>query len=87
MKRTIVMMAAAVAMIAGSIGTAFAIEEDQQGWDCATMGNRICGPTVLEGFEYGAGEIPEDETVCYWDGERWLSAFSKTYGGTCTFGR
>ena len=25
---------------------AAAIEEDEPGWDCATMGNRICGPTT-----------------------------------------
>lgn len=25
------------------------IDEDESGWDCATMGNRICGPVALEG--------------------------------------
>jgi hypothetical protein len=26
-------------------GTTQHIEEDEPGWDCATMGNRVCGPT------------------------------------------
>ncbi|OBC03354.1 hypothetical protein A5784_14035 [Mycobacterium sp. 852013-50091_SCH5140682] len=27
-----------------------AIEEDQPGWDCRTMGNRICGPDNAQGL-------------------------------------
>lgn len=29
-------------------------EEDEPCWDCATMGNRICGPTVLRSIPWGA---------------------------------
>ena len=57
MKRTLVAIAALSAILAGSVGVANAVEEDEPGWDCHTMGNRICGPSVLGGFEYGAGEI------------------------------
>lgn len=35
--------------------TAPAIEEDDPGWDCATMGNRICGP------------LTEDDRARGWD--------------------
>jgi hypothetical protein len=40
--------------------------EDQPGWDCATMGNRVCGPVVLlVGDDNGDGVIVEDESG--WD--------------------
>ena len=36
------------------------VAEDESGWDCATMGNRVCGPAVWEGpvpiaLPYGSG--------------------------------
>ncbi len=44
--------------IALAIGIALSAPlEDQPGWDCATMGNRICGTTVTpEGTETDTGE-------------------------------
>ncbi len=50
------------------------IEEDQPGWDCHTMGNRVCGAPA------------EDPTVCTWNGQSWVSAYSRTLGEPCKFG-
>ena len=41
------------------------IDEDESGWNCATMGNQICGE-------------PVDETVCYWDGHTWRSQYTES---------
>jgi hypothetical protein len=30
-----------------AVTTVHTPEEDQPGWDCATMGNRTCGPTSV----------------------------------------
>ena len=30
-----------------------AIQEDDPGWDCVSMGNRVCGPTNSQGIEAG----------------------------------
>lgn len=81
MRRTIAAFGIAIAIATQGMISANAetlpvpvIEEDQPGWDCATMGNRICG------------EPAEDPTVCTWDGSAWISAYSVTYGEPCTFG-
>jgi hypothetical protein len=38
------------------------ITEDESGWDCRTMGNRICGPGNVQ------GAIPGDYTTVHPDG-------------------
>lgn len=35
------------------------LEEDEVGWDCATMGNKVCGPTALP---------PGCDLTYHWDG-------------------
>ena len=43
------------------------IEEDQVGWSCATMGNRVCGPANVEGAVagcYDAGGVLVIEWPC-----------------------
>lgn len=30
-------------------------QEDEPCWDCATMGNRTCGPDLLASWQYGPG--------------------------------
>lgn len=77
MRKTIAAIGIALGIMSAAIGTASAIEEDDPGWDCHTMGNMICGPDQGE---------PEDSTVCFWDGSQWLSAYSQTYGEVCRFG-
>ena len=34
------------------------IEEDDPRWDCATMGNKVCGPTQEEVARFAAANCP-----------------------------
>ncbi|NQE88108.1 hypothetical protein [Nocardia terpenica] len=70
------MIAIAIGITAALPATASAIEEDEPGWNCATMGNMICG----------TDESAEDPTVCYWSASEWLSAYSATLDEPCKFG-
>ena len=67
---------AGLIFMGGAIASAHP-EEDEPGWNCQVDGNAICGPS---------DDQPEDPTVCYWDGSKWLSAYSQTYGEPCKFG-
>lgn len=51
------------------------VQEDAPGWDCATMGNRVCGPVRPAGTADAYG--------CYWfaDGPAWVS--DRTPDGLC----
>ncbi len=53
-------------VVGGQAPAVVQLEEDQLGWDCATMGNRVCGPVVLlVGDDNGDGVVVEDESG--WD--------------------
>lgn len=47
---------AAVAALAGDDNRDGVIDEDESGWDCRTMGNRVCGEDVPAECE-GAGDV------------------------------
>jgi hypothetical protein len=53
------------------------IQEDEPGWDCLTMGNRVCGPDALQRVEawgkFQTSSVPADVL---------RTAFSVTYMGT-----
>ena len=44
--------------IAGDDNRDGVIDEDESGWNCATMGNRVCGTTSItsDGYEADTGE-------------------------------
>ena len=41
------------------------VTEDSDGWNCATMGNRVCGPTNVDGIDAGCYNDNE-EMVAPW---------------------
>ena len=50
MARKALALAAAVAVVVAMVvPLADHCEEDESCWDCATMGNRVCGPVVEAG--------------------------------------
>lgn len=46
MSAIVMALAIAYSVLTGGDGT---VHEDNPFWDCATMGNHICGPTTREG--------------------------------------
>ena len=47
------------------VGSSVSIEEDEPGWNCSTMGNRICGPVVPD-YVWEACEGTVNDSVCAW---------------------
>lgn len=44
--------------------------EDEPCWNCETMGNKICGPQVVEGCHFdGMDWVYQDNTLCRGTGE------------------
>jgi hypothetical protein len=57
----------AYAVEAGDDNEDGVIEEDESGWDCPTMGNRICGPGNSNGVP--AGQYDEGGVLVAWPHE------------------
>jgi hypothetical protein len=71
MKKIIAAVAITTTLVLTSCGTsqpkqADRIEEDEAGWDCHTMGNKVCGEDLPKGkVLLPESECPLIQPVCY----------------------
>ncbi|CAA0136346.1 Uncharacterised protein [Mycolicibacterium vanbaalenii] len=52
-------------VLVASAQAAPVVQEDDPGWDCRTMGDRVCGPTNAQGV--AAGLYRDGALVSAWD--------------------